>query len=139
MSTLRETAAESLWRRLSETTSLVGNAPELEALWLAVSDTITTRGTVTVTPIGCNTPIRVSSEHATVELIAAWEWLTANESVARALEPATLYVALRGAATRSARGSGRAARADAMCGLTDVPSSVLISIDDLAALEGVAA
>ena len=64
--------------------------------------------------------IAVTSEHATDELIAAMEWLIGHEDQARAMAPLRLFIMMRGVATRSSLGSGRAARADALHGMTNV-------------------
>ena len=89
-------------------------------LWIAVWSTICTESATDVVPLGATTPVRVTSEYATDELIAAMQWLTAHEDRARGLDPLRLFVMLRGAATRGATGSARSAQADHLHGLTNV-------------------
>ena len=60
-------------------------------------------------------------------------WLTRHEGKARDLDPLSLFVALRGVATRGADGSARAAQADALHGMTNVPMGRMVfwrAIDD---------
>ena len=71
--------------------------------------------------MGSTSQVLVGAEHTTDELIAAMSWLTRHEDEARELDPLNLFIALRGVATRGADGSARAAQADALHGLTDVP------------------
>jgi len=62
----------------------------------------------------------VTAEYATDELIAAMSWLLAHDGEARKLRPLELFIMLRGVATKGANGSGRAAQADALHGMTNV-------------------
>ena len=89
-------------------------------LWLAVQAAICTRHTALATPLGSATPILVSAENATDELIAAMEWLYTHEARARTIEPLLLFRILRGVATRGAKGSARCQQADLLHGLTQV-------------------
>ena len=94
--------------------------PGRDALWLVVQSAVCTRTSSLVTPLGSQAAIAVTSEHATDELIAAMEWLIGHEDQARAMAPLRLFIMMRGVATRSSLGSGRAARADALHGMTNV-------------------
>lgn len=94
---------------------------EQEHLWLTVQETICTRRVCLVTPMGSAASISVTADHASVELIAAMEWLIEHETEARHLPAMNLFIKLRGVATKGATGSGRAAQADALHGLTNVP------------------
>jgi hypothetical protein len=96
-------------------------SPERDELWVTVRDIVCTKAPFFVTPHGSTTAVEVTPEHATDELICAMEWLTRHEARARCLSPAELYIALRGQATRGGTGSARAAQADLLRGLTDVP------------------
>jgi len=101
---------------------------ERDTLWLVLWKTVTTRSAVWVSPTGSSARVRVTAEDADAELIAAWDWLEANEQRARRMTSDELYRALRGAATGSHRGSARAAIADRLCGLTRVPGGTWIDI-----------
>jgi hypothetical protein len=92
-----------------------------DELWLTVQDVVCTKAAFITTPHGSSNPIEVTPDYGTEELIAAMEWLKANEVAARRMAPTALYVALRGHATRGSHGSARAAQADLLRGLTDVP------------------
>jgi hypothetical protein len=107
-----------------------------DALWIAMFETITTRCEVQVVAMGSGLRVGVTADYAAVEVIAAWEWLTANERQARRLHPEELFRVLRANATRSHRGSARAAQADQLRGLTNVPAGVRIDFDSANALEG---
>jgi hypothetical protein len=106
---------------------------ERDELWLALWEHTTTRTSCEVIALGSGTSVRGSSAESSAELIAAWEWLLANEAAARAMPPTDLGRTLRGVATRSHRGSARAAMADSMGGLTHVPVGVRIELcsDDI--------
>lgn len=110
-----------LWEALAACTHLGPATPERDALWLCVQSTVCTRRWGQVTPMGSTAAVPVTGEHATDELIAAMSWLIGHERAARALAPLELYVMLRGVATKGSEGSGRAARADALHGMTGVP------------------
>jgi hypothetical protein len=71
--------------------------------------------------MGSTSRVLVGADQATAELIAAMSWLTRHEDEARKLDPLSLFIALRGVATRGADGSARAAQADALHGMTNVP------------------
>ena len=96
-------------------------SPAREQVWLAIKQEVCTTSPRMVRAFGSTRPVQVTEDHATEELITAWTWLTNHEAKARAMDPLELYVALRGAATRSATGSARAAQADLLHGLTEVP------------------
>jgi len=95
-------------------------SPERDRVWLTVEDAVCTRGLATVTPLGSSSSIPVTEEQATDELIAAMQWLMSHEDEAREMPPLRLFVRLRGVATRGSHGSGRAAQADALHGMTNV-------------------
>ncbi len=107
-------------------------------LWIVLWESVTTRSEAWVTPIGSNARVRVTKDDADAELIAAWEWLVANEDRARAASPGELYRVLRGVATRSHQGSARSANADNMCGVTNVPGGTWVAIGRGIDLERVA-
>jgi len=117
-----ETEAErqGLWEALVRCPPLSTQSPDRDRLWLVVRDCICTRGTAAVTPLGSSSQILVTSEYATDELIAAMSWLRAHDDDARKLRPLELFIMLRGVATKGANGSGRAAQADALHGMTGV-------------------
>jgi hypothetical protein len=97
-------------------------------LWLALWSNVTTRHETAVTAYKSKVAMRISNDHASAELICAWEWLVAHEEDARAMSPARLYGVLRGVAIRSHRGSARAAMADSLCGLTHVPANIGVTV-----------
>jgi hypothetical protein len=115
------TRGAAVWRAFGACPSLREPCSERDALWLAVESAICTHGFARVTPLGSTSRVVVGADHATDELIAAMSWLTRHEAEARELDPLRLFIALRGVATRGADGSARAAQADALHGLTDVP------------------
>lgn len=92
-----------------------------DALWLTVQDQICTTAPKMIQPFGSGRPFLVTDEYATEELITAMTWLTDHEAEARTFSPLHLFVRLRGVATRSSGGSARAAQADSLCGITEVP------------------
>jgi hypothetical protein len=112
--------------------------PDRNRLWIALWRGVATRHPVEAIARGSTARVRVSSEHASAELIAAWEWLIANESQARAMNPVQLRRTLRSVATTSHRGSARAAMADALCGITHVPANVRVEVCGGDALDGAA-
>ena len=105
---------------LLECPPLTEASAQRDDLWLTVQALVCTRHTAVATPLGSRTPILVTAENATDELIAAMEWLYAREAQARSLEPLLLYKMLRGVATRGAKGSARCQQADLLHGLTQV-------------------
>jgi len=109
-----------VWTALSTCPPLTQSSPERDLLWTTVRDLICTRSQTLVTPLGSTRPVRVTSEYAGDELVAAMGWLYSHEDEARLLAPVALFRRLRGVATRGANGSGRAAQSDALCGLTAV-------------------
>lgn len=118
---LNDEGRQRLWKSLRECSPLAESSDGRDELWLAVRAAVCTRGSAGVTPMGSDTRVLVSAEHATDELIAAMSWLMTNEGRARAMSPLDLFICLRGVATRSAQGSGRKAQADTLHGMTHVP------------------
>jgi hypothetical protein len=118
---------------LHELANLDDSGPARDRLWLELWNGITTRHAAYVRPCGAMRSVKVTAQDATAEVLAAWDWISRHQSRAQSLPGVELYCALRGAATRSHRGSGRAALADALCGLTHVPSGTWVTIggDDL--------
>jgi hypothetical protein len=114
---------------LDELVDLDDRGPARDRLWLELWDGITTRHVAYVRPCGATRSVKVTAQDASAEVLAAWDWIYRHEARARSLPGDELYRTLRGAATRSHRGSGRAALADAVCGLTHVPSGTWIAID----------
>jgi hypothetical protein len=88
---------------------------------VTVQDQVCTTAPKMIKPFGSNRPVLVTEEYATDELITAMDWLAHNEDEARTYSPLHLFVMLRGVATRSSGGSARAAQADSLCGITEVP------------------
>lgn len=110
-------------------------SPEVDTLWLAVRDNICTRGLCLVNPLGSSSSIPVTSEHATEELLAAMEWLIRHEIEGRGLTPLSLFIKLRGIATRGASGSARAAQSDALHGMTHVSPGDPVTFTDAELIE----
>lgn len=115
------TRGEAVWRTFVACPSLQEPSHERDDVWLAVESAICTHGFARVTPMGSSSRVLVGADQATNELIAAMMWLTRHEDEARKLDPLSLFIALRGVATRGADGSARAAQADALHGMTNVP------------------
>ena len=115
------TRGEAVWRTFVACPSLQEPSRERDDVWLAVESAICTHGFARVTPMGSSSRVLVGADQATDELIAAMMWLTRHEDEARKLDPLSLFIALRGVATRGADGSARAAQADALHGMTNVP------------------
>jgi hypothetical protein len=114
-------AATCLQAALRATPPLAVRSPERDVLWLTVADAICTRGRVEIAPLGSARTVDIGGEDArSAELVAAMEWLHANEPTARALGPLPLFKKLRGVATRSAHGSAREAQADSLRGISHV-------------------
>ena len=120
------TRGEEVWRTFGACPSLLEPGHERDALWFAVEAAICTHGFARVTPMGSMSRVLVSADQATDELIAAMSWLTHHEDEARKLDPLNLFIALRGVATRGADGSARAAQADALHGMTNVPMGRMV-------------
>jgi len=120
------TRGEAVWSTFVACPSLQEPSPARDALWFAVQSAICTHGFARVTPMGSTSQVLVGAEHATDELIAAMSWLTRHETEARQLDALSLYIALRGVATRGAGGSARTAQADALHGMTNVPVGHMI-------------
>ena len=116
---------------LTACSTLDQRSPERDAIWFAIRDTICTRGLCVVTPLGSSTSIEVTAEHATDELIAAMEWLIGHEAEARQLGAHSLFIKLRGVATRGSSGSARSAQQDSLHGLTHVsPGQPVVFTND---------
>jgi hypothetical protein len=113
---------------LAAVDDLGARSEERDELWLVLWKTITTHSAVWVSPIGSSARVRVIADDADAELIAAWEWLEANEERARLMTLDELYRTLRGVATGSHHGSARVAIADGLCGLTRVPGGTWVGI-----------
>jgi hypothetical protein len=132
-------AAQLIGDRVAEALHEVARLDECGAardrLWLELWRGITTRHAAYVRPCGAVRSVKVTAQDATAEVLAAWDWICRHQARARSLGGAELYRTLRGAATRSFRGSGRAALADALCGLTHVPSGTWVAIGDDTVLE----
>ena len=118
----QEAAGRRIQRALSACPNLRAPSSERDAVWLTVQTEICTSGTRFVTPFGSSAPVMITEDQATDELLSAMEWLMEHQTEARALSPLRLFVMLRGVATRSKGGSARAAQADRLHGLTEVPS-----------------
>jgi putative transposon-encoded protein len=131
-------AIDRLYEALHAVRSIDERTPARDELWIVLWETVTTRSEAWVTPIGSNARVRVTKDDADAELIAAWEWLIANEDRARAAGPVELYRVLRGVATKSHQGSARSANADNMCGVTNVPGGTWVAIGRGIDLERVA-
>jgi hypothetical protein len=117
-----ESAGRRLHAALAACPSLSEGGEPRDALWLTVQDVVCSKATLIVAPHGSANPVEVTSEYATNELIAAMEWLTGHEATARRLSPTGLYSTLRGQAMRGGHGSARAAQADLLHGMTEVPA-----------------
>ena len=116
-----ELSGRRLHAALAVCPPLARSGSRRDHLWLTVQEVVCTKKSFAVVPHGSTNPVEVTTEHATDELISAMEWLIRNEPAARSLSPTALYIALRGQATRGACGSARAAQADLLRGLTEVP------------------
>lgn len=128
---LNESHGERISQALAKCRSLANQTPERDELWLVVQSVICTRAQRTVIPLGSTAPVLVTADYAGQELIAAMEWLTEHEECARAMNPVDLYVRLRGVATKGMNGSARAARSDAMRGITHVPPGAPLRFSDI--------
>ena len=117
----RDPRAQRLWRALHDCANLTIQTPQRDTLWHAIDELVCTRSATRAVPFGSNTEVEITAEYAHDELIAAIEWLTANEVRARGLDPDHLFAALRAFATRGANGSARAAQLDMLHGMTNVP------------------
>ena len=124
-------SGQRLHAALTACPPLTRQCSQRDHLWLTVQEVVCTRTTVAVVPLGSANAVEVTSDHATDELISAMEWLITNEAAARRLSPTALYVALRGQAMRGAHGSARAAQADLLRGLTEVPAGSPVTWGEL--------
>jgi hypothetical protein len=122
----QEKAGRVIHKALHACPSLGEESPARDVLWMTVQEEICTTTPRMIQPFGSKRPFLVTQEHATEELITAMTWLTAHEADARSYSPLHLFVMLRGVATRSSGGSARAAQADSLCGITDVPQGCLL-------------
>jgi hypothetical protein len=114
-------AASSLHAALRATPPLKVQSDERDMLWLTVANAICTYSRVVIAPLGSARAVDVGGEDArSAELLAAMEWLYANEPAARALGPLPLFKKLRGVAARSAHGSAPEALADSLRGISHV-------------------
>lgn len=129
---------EELWAALSSCPSLSEESTARDALWLTVWSVVCTRGSRSVTPMGSSGEVTVTAETVTDELLAAMEWLHRREEQARGLPPHSLFATMRCVATRSRRGSGRMAQADALHGMTNVSAGSRIRWVSLDSAEGAA-
>jgi putative transposon-encoded protein len=75
-------AVDRLYTALRVVDSISERTPARDELWIVLWETVTTRSEAWVTPIGSNARVRVTKDDADAELIAAWEWLMANEDSA---------------------------------------------------------
>ena len=94
----------------------------MEAIWA----TVCTRTVRTVVPMGSAKSVTITPEYAGEDLLAVMEWLRLHEPEARDLTPSRLFRMMRAVATLGMNGSGRAARADQLRGLTRVPAGMPI-------------
>lgn len=127
----QERAGRVIRRALRACPDLGAKSPERDALWLTVQDEICTTTPKMVRPFGSSRPFLVTQEQATDELITAMTWLTAHEGEARTYKPLNLFVVLRGVATKSGTGSARAAQADSLRGVTEVPPGSTVGWGEL--------
>jgi hypothetical protein len=100
--------------------SLRAPSRQRDELWVAVRSAICTRGVRSVVPLGSKTPVWVSDEYVSDELIATMNWLTHHERHARRLTPLKLFITLRGVATKNGGGSARHAQSDELHGFSNV-------------------
>ncbi|KRC90081.1 hypothetical protein ASE25_11365 [Terrabacter sp. Root85] len=129
--TTRDVKAEQLAESLRQCGPLAQVSDGRDDLWLTIQEVVCTRSTCHIVPMGSTSPVWVTPEHSTDELIAAMEWLVAHEAQARAMAPRELFIMLRGVATRGALGSARAAQADALHGMTHVSPGEPVVFADL--------
>lgn len=115
----------------------LGRCPSLHApsrqrdeLWVAVRSAICTRGVRSVVPLGSKTPVMVSDEYVSDELIATMNWLKHHEGRARRLTPLRLFITLRGVATKNGSGSARHAQSDELRGFSNVAAGDRIRFVD---------
>jgi hypothetical protein len=106
--------------------SVTEDSRERKALMEAIWQTVCTRTIRTVVPMGSVKSVTITPEYGGEEVLAVMEWLRLHETEARALTPGRLYRMMRAVATLGMNGSGRAARADQLRGLTDVPAGTPI-------------
>ena len=102
------------------------SSPQRKELMMSIWSTVCTRTRRTVVPMGSAAPVTITPEDASTELIAVMDWLGLHEKEARGLKPDQLYRMMRAVATLGMNGSGRAARADQLRGLTDVPAGTTL-------------
>ena len=107
-------------RALRRCPSLRAPSRQRDELWVAVRSAICTHGVRSVVPLGSKTPVMVSDEYVSDELIATMNWLTRHERHARRLTPLKLFITLRGVATKNGGGSARHAQSDELRGFSNV-------------------
>jgi hypothetical protein len=127
----QEAKATELMDALARCKPLDQASPERDELWVTVREAICTKGLCLVVPMGSSSPVPVTAEHSTDELIAAMDWLRTHESEARAMAPKRLFIMMRGVATKGALGSARATQADALHGMTHVSPGEPVVFADL--------
>lgn len=130
-----EEDACALWDALHSCTSLNRESPGWEHLWITTCSVVCTTSFSGVIPLGSTARVTVTHEYGSIELLAVFDWLISHESFARRLPPVDLFRKLRTIATRSSKGSGRAAQADLLHGLTDVPAGCPIRWVDMDGLD----
>ena len=123
----QERAGRRIRKALHACQCLSERSPGRDALWVTVQQEVCTTSPRMVRPFGSTKPFLVTEEQATDELLTAMTWLTAHEDQARRLPPLDLFVLLRGVATKSGTGSARAAQADSLHGITEVPSGCTVT------------
>jgi hypothetical protein len=133
-----ESHAVQIADALARCAPLAELSEERKALWLLVESLVCTKAQRTVTPLGSKTPVVVTADYASQELVAAMEWVIDHEQFARAMHPLDLYRKMRSEATKGMHGSGRAALADALHGFTHVPAGDPLRFSTLDSEEPVA-
>lgn len=126
-----ESAGRRLQAALAACPSLSEGGGARDALWLTVQDVVCSKATLLIAPHGSANPVEVTAEYSTDELIAAMAWLGGHEATARRLSATELYSTLRGQALRGGQGSARAAQADLLHGMTEVPAGSPVTWCDL--------
>lgn len=107
-----------------------------DRLWFAVRDLVCTTSKRRFAPAGSCLAVEVTADDASAELLAAMRWLLAHEEQARRMPPAELARALLREAHHGTHGSARAARADQLHGLTEVPAGVWLGFAPLDEVSG---
>lgn len=124
-------SARAVHGALRDTPALTAPSAARDRLWMVVRDEVCTRGYVWARPMGSACERQIGGDDARhTELSAVMHWLTEHEGEARRLDPGQLMRRLRGVAVRGKRGSARAAQADAVHGMTHVPSDARLHFVD---------